>query len=188
MGIRVARRRKIQNHKPGPSLHELWLRGRRRLRFRFGFGFLHAFGHDVRFADAGRLAMQFDFISRQLARVFDAQFIGSRRVPSVRKSERLDKGDFILVRLEVHELHLVRSHLAFADRLFGELAVLKLELERISLLANSGSKLRFPFPDKGFICAPGGNGQRQQQRSQRDCFEGMFHKAFLGSVVELDRR
>src|SRR6185503_8230582 len=108
--------------------------------------------------------MQFDFIILELALVFDAHFVclGHRTV-SVPKSEWLDKRDFILVSLKLDEFHLVRSHLAFANRLPGELSVLKLELERIFLLADSGNELRLPFADKGFICAPSGNDQRQRQ-------------------------
>src|SRR5262245_56142587 len=104
---------------------------RLRLCFRFGVGFLHAFGNNVILVVVSYLAMQFHFITVQLALVFDAQY-----GVVAWKFDWLDKGYVILVSLKLDEFTLVRSQFAFANHLPGELSVLKLELERRFLLAD----------------------------------------------------
>ena len=101
----------------------LRLGGRRicgRLGFRFHlslwFGFLHPFGNEVFLGKIAHLAVELDFIARDLACVFDAEFV-------VLELQRFNEGDFVFVDLALRDGHVICSIVADADGVAGQRCV-----------------------------------------------------------------
>jgi len=130
-------------------------------------GVRHAFGNDVIFGEVADLAVQMQFIVGERACIFNGHII-------VLNFERFAKRDFVIVKLEVGEGHVVCAVVPLTDGAANQIGAVHLELVGVFLRADLGIKLGLPFSDHAVFRADN-SGHRQRARRQPECFDKVFH-------------